>query len=74
MGDNPISAKRYEELEEKNVRVSVAWFGESVTKKFWLQEMFHRQYKIEELPPSLKILKSELDEAVAPYVYAFFGG
>lgn len=73
LGDNSIDAKTYHMFDAKYDIVSVAWFGEKLSKRQCLRELFEYRTNVAELPYVLREIKAKLDEAVEPYVYAYFG-
>lgn len=73
LGDNPIDAKTYQMFDAKYDIVCVAWFEEKQSKRQCIRELFEYRTDMAELPPILREVKTKLDEAVEPYVYAYFG-
>ncbi len=73
LGDNPIDAKTYHMFDERYDIVSVAWFREIQSKRQCLRELFEYRTDMNELPPVLRGIKTKLDDAVEPYLYAYFG-
>lgn len=73
LGDNLITASTYHTYEDKYDIVSVGCFKEEQTKSACLHELFEYRIGAEELPTILRRIKSELDQAVKPYMYAYFG-
>lgn len=73
LGDNPIDSKTYHMFDAGYDIVSVAWFEEKQSKRQCLRELFEYRTGAAELPPVLRDIKAKLDEAVEPYLYAYFG-
>lgn len=72
-GDDLIDATSYHDYEKDYDIVSVGCYKEKQTRPSSLREMFEDKTPKEELPPVLWRIKAELDKAMKPYVYAYFG-
>lgn len=73
LGDNLIDASAYYSYEKDYDIVSVDCYKEKQGKSACIREIFDSKTPQEEMPPVLWNIKAKLDQAVAPFVYAYFG-
>ena len=73
LGENIIDAATYHSYEKDYDIVSVACYREKQGKSTCIREMFESRTSQNDLPSVLWKIKSKLDKAVKPYMYAYFG-